>query len=251
MPISTLMSRNPSAESHQNDPSGDSAAVRFAGVSMAYGREAPVLRDVSFSLAPGSFHFITGASGSGKTTVLKLIYMAERPTGGRIELFGQDLTSLPRNARPAVRRRIGVVFQEFRLLEHLSAFDNAALAPRIAGRKPASYSADVAELLGWVGLGSRMQALPNALSGGEKQRLAIARAVVNQPDILLADEPTGNVDAAIAQRILRLLSELNRLGTTVLIASHDEDLVARSGVPVLHLSEGGVTRFERGRERVA
>jgi cell division transport system ATP-binding protein len=144
---------------------------------------------------------------------------------------------------------MGVIFQEFRLLEHLSAFDNTALAPRIAGRKADSYRNDVAELLVWVGLGSRMEALPSTLSDGEKQRLAIARAVVNRPEILLADEPTGNVDAAIAQRILRLLSELNRVGTTVLVASHDEDLVTHSGNPVLHLNDGGLTRFERGQKR--
>jgi cell division transport system ATP-binding protein len=214
---------------------------------MAYGRDAPVLDGVDFTLERGSFHFLTGASGSGKTTVLKLIYMAEQPTAGRIELFGEDIAGIRRNDRSNLRRRIGIVFQEFRLLAHLSAFDNAALAPRIAGRKPADYRADVAELLGWVGLGSRMDVMPQAMSGGEKQRLAIARAVVNKPDILLADEPTGNVDAAIAQRILRLLSELNRVGTTVLVASHDEDLVARTGYPVLHLSQGQVTRFERSR----
>ena len=137
-----------------------------------------------------------------------------------------------------MRRRIGVVFQEFRLLDHLSVFDNAALGPRIAGRKPASYRADVADLLAWVGLGDRMHAMPPALSGGEKQRLAIARAVINRPDILLADEPTGNVDDAMSLRILRLFVELNRVGATVLIASHDNDLVARSGKPVLNLEAG-------------
>jgi cell division transport system ATP-binding protein len=222
-------------------------AVRFDRVTLAYAGSPPVLRDVSFSLAPGSIHFLTGASGSGKTSILKLIYMAQRPTQGGIQLLGHDLASLPRSERPALRQRIGVIFQDFRLLDHLSAFDNAALAPRIAGRKAEDYGADVAELLAWVGLGERMDALPGALSDGEKQRLAIARAVVNRPEIVLADEPTGNVDAAIAQRILRLLSELNRIGATILIASHDEDLVARTGIPVLHLSDGVVTRFERGR----
>src|SRR5208283_5056206 len=142
-----------------------------------------------------------------------------------------------------MRRRIGVVFQEFRLLDHLSVFDNAALAPRIAGRKPADYRSDVADLLGWVGLGERMHAMPPALSGGEKQRLAIARAVINRPDILLADEPTGNVDEAMAIRLLRLLLELNRVGTTVLIASHDTELVNRSGKPVLHLEEGRLAPY--------
>jgi cell division transport system ATP-binding protein len=205
---------------------------------MRYGREPEVFRDISFELPRGSFHFLTGASGSGKSTLLKLIYLAEQATRGRIEIFGEDLALLRRKDRPVMRRRIGVVFQEFRLLDHLNVFDNAALAPRIAGRRPSDYRGDVADLLAWVGLGDRMHAMPPALSGGEKQRLAIARAVINRPEILLADEPTGNVDEAMALRILRLFTELNRVGATVLIASHDTDLVARSGMPVLHLEAG-------------
>jgi len=205
---------------------------------MRYGREPEVLRDLTFDLGHGSFHFLTGPSGSGKSTLLKLIYLAERASRGRIELFGQDLARLRRRDHPRMRRRIGVVFQEFRLLDHLSVFDNAALSPRIAGKKPASYRADVADLLAWVGLGERMHAMAPALSGGEKQRLAIARAVINRPDILLADEPTGNVDEAMGLRILRLFLELNRVGTTVLIASHDTELVGRSGKPALHLENG-------------
>jgi cell division transport system ATP-binding protein len=205
---------------------------------MRYGREPEVLKDISFELPRGSFHFLTGPSGSGKSTLLKLIYLAEQATRGRIEIFGQDLALLKRQDRPLMRRKIGVVFQEFRLLDHLSVFDNAALGPRISGRKPADYRADVADLLAWVGLGERMHAMPPALSGGEKQRLAIARAVIDRPAILLADEPTGNVDEAMALRILRLFLELNRVGATVLIASHDLDLVARSGKPALNL-EGG------------
>ena len=205
---------------------------------MRYGRDPEVLKDISFELPRGSFHFLTGPSGSGKSTVLKLIYMGERASRGRIELFGQDLALLKRKDRPLMRRRIGVVFQEFRLLDHLSAFDNAALAPRIAGWKPAGYRSDVGDLLAWVGLGERMHAMPPALSGGEKQRLAIARSVINRPDILLADEPTGNVDETMALRILRLFLELNRVGTTVLIASHNTDLIARSGMPVINLEDG-------------
>ncbi|HEY1425833.1 MAG TPA: cell division ATP-binding protein FtsE [Caulobacteraceae bacterium] len=212
--------------------------VRFEGVSMRYGREPEVLKDVSFELQRGSFHFLTGPSGSGKSTLLKLIYLAEQASRGRIEVFGEDLALLKRPDRPLMRRRVGVVFQEFRLLDHMTVFDNAALAPRIAGRKPTGYRDDVADLLKWVGLGGRMHAMPSALSGGEKQRLAIARAVINRPDILLADEPTGNVDEAMGLRILRLFLELNRVGATVLIASHDTDLVARSGMPVLTLEDG-------------
>lgn len=209
---------------------------------MRYGREAEVLKDVSFELPRGSFHFLTGPSGSGKSTLLKLIYLAQRATSGSVELFGRDLAGLRRKDRPVLRRRIGVVFQEFRLLEHLSVFDNAALAPRISGRPASDYRADVAELLAWVGLGERMQAMPATLSGGEKQRLAIARAVINRPEVLLADEPTGNVDEAMALRILRLFNELNRLGATVLIATHDADMVVRSGLPVLNLDEGRLVK---------
>lgn len=219
--------------------------LRFSGVGMRYGRSAEVLKDINFELQPGSFHFLTGASGAGKSSLLKLIYMAERASRGRIEMFGRDIDQISPADRPFLRRRIGVVFQEFRLLEHLSAFDNCALPLRIAGGKPDKYRADVAELMSWVGLKSRQHALPATLSGGEKQRLAIARAVVGRPDILLADEPTGNVDHGHALRILRLFVELNRLGTTVLIATHDEDLVARSGQPVLHLDNGRLLAYGR------
>ena len=220
--------------------SGDEV-IRFDDVSMRYGRNPETLRDLTFALPAGSFHFITGPSGAGKSSLLKLIYLAAKPSKGLIHLFGQDISAVPDKDKPLLRRRIGVVFQELRLLEHMSAFDNAALPLRIAGRKPDAYRQDVAELLAWVGLRSRMHAMPATLAGGEKQRLAIARAVVGRPDILLADEPTGNVDHEMSLRILRLFVELNRLGTTVLIATHDQDLVARSGRPVLHLEEGRLT----------
>ena len=221
-------------------PSGAGAepVVRFEGVGMRYGRAPEVLRDVSLTLNPGSFHFLTGASGAGKSSLLKLIYLAHRPSRGLIGLFGQDVGALAHRELPPLRQRIGVVFQEFRLLDHLSAFDNAALPLRVAGRRVADYRADVAELLDWVGLSARMHALPATLSGGEKQRLAVARAVVGRPDLLVADEPTGNVDSEAALKILRLFVELNRLGATVLVASHDEEMVRRSGAPVLRLSEG-------------
>ena len=216
--------------------------LRFAGVGLSYGHGAAVLSDVSFALEPGSFHFLTGPSGAGKSSLLKLIYRAERPDAGMIRLFGQDLVTLPRDQLPFLRRRIGVVFQDFRLLDHLSVFDNAALPLRLAGARSRTWRADVAEMLAWVGLGAKLHALPPTLSGGEKQRLAIARAVMGQPDILLADEPTGNVDHDMALRILRLFVELNRQGTTVLIATHDRDLVARAGMPVLRLDQGRVVQ---------
>lgn len=229
------MSRNPNAAAAF---SAADEIVRFEGVSMRYGDGPEVLRDVSFALAPGSFHFVTGASGAGKTSLLRLISLAARPSEGRVEVFGQDAGLAGPKTRPALRRRIGVVFQELLLLDHLSVFDNAALPLRISGRRPAGYRADVAELLTWVGLGQRMDSMPPTLAGGEQQRLAIARAVVNRPEIILADEPTGNVDHEMALRLMRLFVELNRLGATVLIATHDQDLVARANKPVLHL-EGG------------
>ena len=232
------MSRNPDPAPEPGQP-----ILRFEDVAMRYGRADEVLRDVNFEVETGSFHFITGASGAGKSSLLKLIYLAEKPSRGRIEMLGRDVVRMPAEERMRMRRRIGVVFQELRLLEHLTAFDNAALPLRIAGHKPQEYRADVAELLAWVGLKDRMGAYPSSLSGGEKQRLAIARAVVARPHILLADEPTGNVDNEAAMRILRLFSELNRLGTTVLVASHDEELVARAGQPVLHLHDGRLIPF--------
>jgi len=209
---------------------------------MRYGRAPETLRGLNFALGQGSFHFVTGPSGAGKSSLLKLMYLAARPSRGVVHLFGQDVATVAAHDRPFLRRRIGVVFQEFRLLDHLSAFDNVALPLRIAGRKPDTYRHDVAELLAWVGLKERMHAMPPTLAGGEKQRLAIARAVVNRPDILLADEPTGNVDHDMGLRILRLFVELNRIGTTVLIATHDQDMVARSGMPVLHLERGRLVR---------
>jgi len=204
-----------------------------------------VLKDLSFDLRPGSFHFLTGASGAGKTSLLRLVQLAMRPTRGLISLFGSDTAHLKRPDLPFLRRRIGVVYSDKRLLDHLNAFDNVALPLRLAGGSPSDYAADVAELLAWVGLAERMDSYPPALSGGEQQRLAIARAVVNRPEILIADEPTGDVDHEMALRILRLFVELNRLGATILIASHDEELVARSGRPVMHLA-GGRLSFSHG-----
>jgi len=216
----------------------DGPVVRFEGVGLRYGRAPEVLKDLSFELQPGSFHFLTGASGAGKSSLLRLIHLAMRPTRGLVGLFGRDTATLKRADLPFVRRRIGVVYADKRLLDHLNAFDNVALPLRLAGAAPSDYAADIMELLAWVGLAERVDAYPAALSGGEQQRLAIARAVVNRPDILLADEPTGDVDQEMALRILRLFVELNRLGATVLIASHDEELVARSGRPVMHLAGG-------------
>jgi len=212
--------------------------VRFENVGMRYGAGPEVLRDVTFLLEPGSFTFLTGLSGAGKTTLLKLICVAEPPSRGLITLFGRDLATARRRDFPALRRRIGVVFQDFRLLDHLSAFDNVALPLRIAGRRTPNYAQDVEELLSWVGLGDRLSSRPPTLSGGEQQRIAIARAVVARPDLLIADEPTGNVDAEIGDRLIRLFAELNRLGTTVLIATHDRGLIEKVRAREMRLVDG-------------
>ena len=215
-----------------------SGMVRFENVGMRYGSGPEVLRDVTFVLEGGSFTFLTGLSGAGKTTLLKLIYLAEPPSRGLITLFGHDLAIAKRRDLPPLRRRIGVVFQDFRLLDHLSAFDNVALPLRLAGKRSGDYVHDVEELLSWVGLGDRMDARPATLSGGEQQRVAIARAVVARPDLLIADEPTGNVDPEMGARLIRLFGELNRLGTTVLIATHDRALIESARAREMRLVDG-------------
>lgn len=212
--------------------------LQLDAVGLRYGDGPEVLRDVSFRLAAGQFAFLTGASGAGKTSLLRLLFLALKPTRGRIDMFGEDVLSLRRKALPALRRRIGVVFQDFRLLDHLSTFDNVALPLRIQGQRPETYGRDVESLLQWVGLGDKLHAMPSVLSGGEKQRAAIARAVISKPDILLADEPTGNVDKALAQRLLHLFAQLNKQGTTVLFATHDEGLLRQVKAPVFHLEQG-------------
>lgn len=213
--------------------------VRFENVGMRYGLGPEVLRDISFSLESGALHLLTGPSGAGKTSLLKLIYLAERPSRGMISMFGRDTAAMERDELPAMRRRIGVVFQDFRLLDHLTVLENVALPRRVMGQTEAQYRADVEELLAWVGLGNRLNAKPPTLSGGEKQRVAIARAVLAKPELLLADEPTGNVDPDIGGRIMRLFIELNRLGTSILIATHDQRIIERlAATKVLKLSEG-------------
>jgi cell division transport system ATP-binding protein len=212
--------------------------VRFENVGMRYGAGPEVLRDVSFALESGSFTFLTGPSGAGKSTLLRLVYLAETPSRGLISLFGRDLAILKRADLPPLRRRIGVVFQEFRLLDHLSAFDNVALPLRLAGRRPSDYSHDVDELMSWVGLGEKLHNRPPTLSGGEQQRVAIARAVVAKPDLLLADEPTGNVDPDMGERLIRLFVELNRFGTTVMIATHDRALIESTRAREMRLVDG-------------
>ncbi|HEX2624003.1 MAG TPA: ATP-binding cassette domain-containing protein, partial [Sphingomicrobium sp.] len=180
------------------------AIAEFDSVGLRYGTGAEVLRDLDFRLAEAGFYFLTGPSGAGKTSLLKLLYLAQRPTRGRIRLFGEELSEAPREALPPFRRKIGVVFQDFRLIRHLSAFDNVALPLRVAGASDEELEGPVREMLAWVGLADRASARPATLSGGEQQRVAIARAVINRPQLLVADEPTGNVDAEMAKRLLHL-----------------------------------------------
>ncbi len=222
------------AQSHKQR----SVLVNFENVGLSYDGVSETLRDVNMVIRDGDFRFLTGPSGAGKTSLMRMIYLAQKPSSGRLTLFGENINQLPRDQLPLMRRRIGVVFQEFRLLEHLTAFENIALPMRVQGVNQNEYAQDVTELLTWVGLGDRVNALPETLSGGEKQRVALARALVSKPDLILADEPTGNVDPIMGERIMRLLVELNRLGTAVIVATHDLTLVRRMKKNILRLKDG-------------
>ena len=219
---------------------GEGSIVQFDNVGLRYGTDREVLSDIAFTLYPGSFYFLTGASGAGKTSLLKMLYLAQRPSRGIIRMFGTDVITVPRSRLPAFRRRIGVVFQDFRLVPHLSAFDNVALPLRVSGVPESEIRKPVADMLEWVGLEQRVDARPATLSGGEQQRVAIARAVIARPEILVADEPTGNVDPEMALKLLRLFEALNRLGTTVVVATHDVHLLKK--VP-----DSLIMRLDRGR----
>ena len=212
--------------------------MRFENVGLRYGNGPEVLRDISLSLRPGSYHFLVGPSGAGKSSLMSLLYLARRPTRGLIEMFGRNIGSVERGEMPSLRRQIGVVFQDYHLLDHLTALDNVALPLRVTGADRGQILDHVVELLEWVGLGDKIDARPAALSGGEKQRVAVARAVIAQPKLLLADEPTGNLDDAIGDRLMRLFEELNRLGTTMVVATHNTSLPVRFRHPVLRLADG-------------
>jgi cell division transport system ATP-binding protein len=215
------------------------AMVRFGDVGLRYGGTGPeVLCDLDFVLEAGTFHWLLGPSGAGKSSLLRLMHLAARPSRGEVEVLGIPLSRARRGALPALRRRIGVVYQDFRLLPHLSVFDNVALPLRVAGRGEAQSRADVTEILRWAGLAAKAEQAPAALSGGEQQRVAIARAVVMRPSLLVADEPTGNLDVPQARRVLSLLQEMHRMGTTVVVATHAEGLVAEYPAPALRLAEG-------------
>ena len=218
--------------------------VRFENVGLRYGLGPEILRDLNFEIPAHSFQFLTGPSGAGKTSLLRLLFLSMRPTRGLINLFGRDVSLLSKEEMATMRQRIGIVLQDFRLLDHMTTYENVALPFRVTGRDEASYRREVIDLLKWVGLGERMDALPSVLSGGEKQRAAIARAVIGRPHLLLADEPTGNVDPTLGRRLLRLFIELNKSGTAVVIATHDINLMDQYEARRLVLHQGRLHVYE-------
>lgn len=218
--------------------------IALEHVAMAYQEGKPILKDVSLELKRGSFHFLTGPSGAGKSTLLSLLSLQQRATQGRVNMFGQEVTQLPRDELLLLRRRLGMVLQDYRLLDHLTIAENVGLPLKVMGEDAHEIGGKVAELLDWIGLTSHADAKPATLSGGQKQRAAIARAVISKPDLLLADEPTGNLDAELSLRFMYLFEALNQSGTTVLIASHDEHLISLFDYPVLRLKEGRIAVAE-------
>ena len=222
----------------------EDGVIRFENVGLRYGIGPEVLRDLDFEIDGHSFQFLTGPSGAGKTSLLRLMLLSLRPTRGLISMFEHDTATLSKDGRASLRRRIGIVFQDFRLLDHMTTYENVALPLRVLGQEEADYRSEVVELLQWVGLGERMGALPPVLSGGEKQRAAIARAVIARPQLLLADEPTGNVDPSLGQRLLRLFVELNKSGTAVVIATHDITLMEQYDARRLVLHQGRLHIYE-------
>ncbi len=214
--------------------------VAFEHVGLRYGAGPEVLSDISFELAPGSFHFLTGPSGSGKTSLMNLISLRLKPTRGNLKLFDHIVQTKSVEELAELRRKIGMVFQDFRLVPHLSVFDNVALPLRLRGESDKATKHDVRELLHWVGLGDHMEHHPATLSGGQQQRVAIARAVINRPKLLLADEPTGNLDDVIGERLLLLFEQLHKMGTTIIIATHSQHLLNRFPHPHIAISQGKV-----------
>ncbi|PRY21896.1 cell division transport system ATP-binding protein [Aliiruegeria haliotis] len=214
--------------------------IELDNVAYSYGNDS-LFSDVTLHLAPGSFHFLTGPSGSGKSTLLKLCYMELMPTDGIMSVFGKDVTTMARDDVARTRRRIGVVHQECQFLDHMPLAENLALPLTVSGRDEGAHVDNLDELMGWVGLSRRAEALPPQLSGGERQRAALARAVIMDPEVLIADEPTGNVDWEMSLRLLQLMVELNRMGKTIVIATHDLNLIraAKSQVSVRVLRIAG------------
>lgn len=214
--------------------------IEMKNVGIRYDKGPEILSDINLSLPKGSFHFLTGQSGAGKTSLLSLMYLKQKPSRGQLNVFGHNINFTNRDQLAVLRRQIGVVFQDFHLIEHLSAFDNVALPLRVAGMSEYEIKQRVTELLTWVELDTHMNKKTSTLSGGEKQRIAIARAVINRPDLLLADEPTGNVDNIIAGKLMKLFVELNKLGTTVVIATHSDKIIHDFAYPRLHLQNKGL-----------
>lgn len=216
--------------------------ISLQNVGLRYNAGPEVLKDINLELKAGDFYFLTGASGAGKTTLLKLLHLAHKPTRGKVRIFGHDVDNIKQYDMAHIRRKIGIVFQDYHLLDHLSVLDNVALPLRIAGKSEKYIQAHVPELIEWVGLKSFINTRPKLLSGGQQQRVAIARAVINNPEILIADEPTGNVDDEMAKKLLFLFLELNKMGTTVIIATHSTNLIKQFNFPVLHLQDGYLTK---------
>ena len=214
--------------------------IEMQNVGIRYDKGPEILSNINLSLPKGSFHFLTGQSGAGKTSLLSLMYLKQKPSRGQLNVFGHNINFTNRDQMAVLRRQIGVVFQDFHLIEHLSAFDNVALPLRVAAMNEYEIKKRVTELLTWVELDSHMNKKTSTLSGGEKQRIAIARAVINRPDLLLADEPTGNVDNIIAGKLMKLFVELNKLGTTVVIATHSDKIIHDFAYPRLHLQNKGL-----------
>ena len=215
--------------------------ITFKNVGFRYKTGPEVLHNINFELGSGSYHFLTGPSGAGKTSLLSLIYLGHLPTRGKVEMFGHDINTATRETLFKLRQNIGVVFQDYRLLNHLSAFDNVALPLRIKGSPEKEIRENVSELLDWVGLGKAKDMLPLTLSGGQQQRIAIARAVIGRPKLLLADEPTGNLDDDIGFRLMGLFEQLNKMGTTIVIATHSTQIMEQFGHSRLVLENGHVS----------
>lgn len=218
--------------------------IELKNVGLRYPEGGVALANITFALRRGSLTFLTGPSGAGKSSLLKLLYFARRPTSGHARILGQDAAKASRDNIALLRRRIGVVFQDFRLLDHLSVFENVALPLYISGKHETEYRADVLEMLRWVQLTDKLSEKPTQLSGGEKQRASIARAMVTVPELILADEPTGSVDPRMGARIMALLYEMHRIGHTVLIATHDIDLVESTGLPHIRLEDGRIAHLD-------
>lgn len=225
--------------------------LRLEHVALRYDEGPEVLRDVNLTLQRGEFVFLMGPSGAGKTSLLRVLALLRMPSAGRLTMFGDDVAQLRRDRRAAVRRRIGMVFQDVRLLDHLSTFDNVALPLRINGGRDEQIRSCVSDMLKWLDLGDVIDARPTALSMGQRQLVSIARAVITRPNLLLCDEPINNIDARLARQLMHLFAQLRKLGTTVILATHSEDLVERYPHPVVHVAEGRLSGPVQASSRLA